>query len=115
MFITPQIYLVVFWLNLMKMKTKQHTDHDNLPRVIDNVRAKCNEGLTDVVAGPMTLNELTREITFQCFHRSPEYMIILIEKRQDLQKYHSTLYITPKDFENYKPSGYSTKRIGGKK
>jgi len=89
------------------MKTKQHTDHDNLPRVIDNVRAKCNEGLTDVVAGPMTLNELTSEIASQCFHRSPEYMIILIEKRPDLQKYHSTLYITHNDFKNYRLIGHS--------
>ena len=86
----------------MEMKTKHHTDHDNSPRIIDSVRARCNEELTDVVAGPMTLNELASEIAFQCIHRSPEYMIILIEKRKDLGKYHSTLYITHNDFKNYR-------------
>jgi len=90
-------------------KQIQHTDHEKLPRVIDNVRAKCNEELTDVVAGPMTLNELTTEIAHQCIHRSPEYMIILIEKRPELKKYHSTLYITLEDFRNYKKIGHLNK------
>ena len=89
----------------MKMKKPiEHTDHNNLPRTIDTVRARCNEELTDVVAGPMTLRELSGEIESQCIHRSPEYMIILIEKRKELGKYYSTLYITPKDFKNYKPN-----------
>ena len=83
-------------------KQIQHADHEKSPRVIDNIRAKCNEELTDVVAGPMTLNELAGEIANQCIHRSPEYMIILIEKRPELGKYHSTLYITHDDFKNYR-------------
>jgi hypothetical protein len=99
----------------MKMKTKQHTDHNNLPRTIDKIRARCNEELTDVVAGPITLNELASEITFQCLHRSPEYMVILIEKRPDLQKYHSTLYITHKDFKNYRLNGSLKLNYGRKK
>ncbi len=92
---------------MKKQKQAEHTDHDNLPRTIDKVRARCNEELTDVVAGPITLNELANEVAFQCVHRSPEYMIILIERRSDLKKYHSTLYMTPDDFENYKPKAHS--------
>jgi hypothetical protein len=55
----------------------------------------------------MTLNELSDEIAAQFFHRSPEYMIILVEKRADLGKYHSTLYLTSEDFENYRLTGHS--------
>ena len=88
------------------MKINKHTDHEKLPRTIDSVRAICNEELTDVVAGPMTLNELADEIANQCVHRSPKYMIILIEKRHELGKYHSTLYITPNDFKHYRSSGH---------
>jgi len=100
-------------------KTNKHTDHNGLPRTIDSVRAKCNEDLTDVVAGPMTLQELACEIASQCIHRCPEYMVILIEKRSELGKYHSTLYITPKDFKNYRPTGnfqlnYRRKKQNGK-
>lgn len=103
--------MAAFRYYFMKKQTKQtqHTDHEKLPRVIDNVRAKCNEELTDVVAGPMTLNELTSEIANQSIHRSPEYMIILIEKRPELGKYHSTLYITLEDFGNYRKNAHSNK------
>jgi hypothetical protein len=90
----------------MKNKIPHHTDHEDEPRVIDSIRAKCNLDLVDVVAGPMTLKELDREITSQCLHRSPEYMVILIEKNEQLKKYHTTLYITKKDFDNYKPNGF---------
>jgi len=90
----------------MKKQTKPIKQNDLL-RTLDNVRVKCNKELTDVVAGPMTLKELTNEIATQCIHRSPEYMIILIEKREDLQKYHSTVYLTSKDFKKYRLNRYS--------
>lgn len=91
-----------------KMKTK-NTNENKSQRVIDSVRATCEERLTDVVAGPMTLNELRDEIFNQCVHRSPEYMIILIEKRKDLGKYHSTVYLTNGDFRNYRQYGHLNK------
>ena len=69
---------------------------------IVKIRKICNKELTDLVAGPMNLNELKEEIFNTVFHRSQDYMVILIEKRPELLKYHSTIYITKEDFKRYK-------------
>ena len=87
----------------MAKKKKQdfegHTDHEQEPRAIAAIRARANETLVDVVAGPMKLEEVKREIERIVLTKSPEYVLILIEKREDLQKYHTTIYITPGDFK----------------
>lgn len=80
-------------------KIVHHTDHISEPRVIDNIRAKANLGLVDVVAGLMTLNEVKDEITNLYSRKSPKYMVVLIEKGADAEKYHATLYITKEDFD----------------
>ena len=69
---------------------------------IKYLKGKCNSKLTDIVGGPMNLGELNLELISIMGHRSPEYMVILIEKDRKLKKYISTIYITKKDFEKYK-------------
>jgi hypothetical protein len=46
----------------------------------------------------MTLKELDREIYYWVGTKSPEYVVILIEKRPELQKYHTTVYMKKEDF-----------------
>ena len=67
------------------------------------VRRICDAELTDVVAGPMKLDEIRDELASLVTHRSPQYMIVLIEKRPDLKKYYTAIYITHKDFARYTP------------
>ena len=60
------------------------------------------EKLVDIVGGPMKLDELTDEIRNLMYHRSPEKVIITIEKNNDLKKYYSVIYITEEDFKKYR-------------
>jgi hypothetical protein len=62
------------------------------------LRRTLDSKLTDVVTGPMTLKELDREIYYWVGTKSPEYVVILIEKRPELQKYHTTVYMKKEDF-----------------
>jgi len=94
----------------MSTKTKQkiihHTDHDESipPRAIDAIRARANMDLVDITVGPMTLKELTNEIENIFYRKTPQSMVILIERREDIQKYQSAIYITKEDFKKKMPS-----------
>ncbi|MEK6741804.1 MAG: hypothetical protein AABX91_02165 [Nanoarchaeota archaeon] len=83
------------------MKSKQTNKQKN-KKTIEDLRQKCNSELTDLVVGPMNLSELSDALASTVLHRSPEYIVILIEKRKNLKKYHSTIYITTEDFVNYR-------------
>ena len=87
-----------------KLNYKPHSDHEGKPRVIDCIRARANLDLVDVVAGSMNLNELTEHIRTHVYINSPDFMVILIEKRKDIQKYYSTVYSTKEDFKKKIPS-----------
>jgi hypothetical protein len=65
------------------------------------IKEKCNSELTDIVTGPMNINELHSELAKIMYHRSPEYVVILIEKDKTIQKLRSTIYITHEDFNKY--------------
>ena len=69
---------------------------------LEQLKKKCNSRLTDIVGGPMDIYELHRELMNLVLHRSPEYIIVLIEKNKDIKKYKTTIYITKEDFERYK-------------
>lgn len=85
------------------MSKYNHHDHTlSKPRTIDCLRARCNEDLTDVVGGCLKLEEVSDELRNLVYHRSPACMVILIKKRKDLKKYHTTIYIPKKDFKRYK-------------
>jgi hypothetical protein len=89
--------------NLKKMKTYfSKLKKDKNKQIINQIREKCDSELTDIVGGTMNLYELNEELVNMMVHRSPEYIAILIEKRKDLKKYHSTIYITHEDFKKYK-------------
>jgi hypothetical protein len=64
------------------------------------IKQVLEDRLVDICAGPMKLEEVSNELKRTMLAKSPEYLVILIEKRRDLQKYYSTLYITKSDFEN---------------
>ncbi len=60
------------------------------------------ENFTDVCEGPMQLNQLTRKIEHYILNKSPEKMVITIEKNKKIKKYYTTIYIPTKDFKKYK-------------
>ena len=66
------------------------------------IRRTCEKELTDIVGGLMDVDELKDDLKTLMAHRDPEYVIALMEKRKNSQKYHSTVYITQEDFKNYK-------------
>jgi hypothetical protein len=68
-------------------------------RPIDAIRAKADKSLVDVACGPMNLSEVEREIRDYVAKKSPEYLVVLIEKRPDLLKYHTTIYVSKEDFK----------------
>lgn len=62
------------------------------------------EDMTDVCGGPMTLKQLTREIHHYMNTKTPEKMVITIERDKKyklpiFQKHYSVIYIPIKDFE----------------
>jgi hypothetical protein len=77
-------------------------------KTFEKLKKKCNSKLTDIVGGPMALDKISQELSNLELHRSPEYVIILLEKRLDLKKkydlkedYHGAIYITGRDFKKY--------------
>ena len=70
-------------------------------QTLEQIKKKCNSKLTDIVTGPMNINELHSELAKIMYHRSPEYVVILIEKDKTIQKLRSTIYITHEDFNKY--------------
>ena len=78
------------------VKKSKEVDKEE-PRTIDSIKA--DSELTDVVAGPMTLTELCQEITKAALAKSPEYMVILMEKDPKIKKYRSAIYMTKEDFK----------------
>ena len=70
-------------------------------KTLEQIKKKCNSKLTDIVTGPMDIYQLNKELVNVMYHRSPEYLIILMEKRHDLEKYQSAIYVTHEDFKKY--------------
>ena len=68
---------------------------------INKIKRTCKKELTDIVTGPMDIFELHRELQNVMYHRSPEYVVITIEKDKTLKKYRSSIYITHEDFRRY--------------
>jgi len=68
---------------------------------ITKIKRMCNKELTDIVTGPMDIFELHRELLNVMYHRSPEYVVITIEKDTKIKKYRSSIYITHEDFRKY--------------
>jgi len=56
------------------------------------------EEYVDVCAGKMTLEEVGKEIIHYML-KSPENMIVTIERNDEVKGYYSTIYISKKDFE----------------
>lgn len=74
------------------------------PTTQERIRNICNGSLVDIAGGCMKLDEVRDSIKDIMLHRSPEYVVVMIEKRKDLRKYHTTIYITQHDFRNYSPT-----------
>jgi hypothetical protein len=55
------------------------------------------EKLVDVCVGKMTLKEINNELLYY-MRKSPELLIITIEGSEIDGRYYSTVYLTPKDF-----------------
>jgi hypothetical protein len=56
---------------------------------------KIFKNLVDVCAGPMTVDEIKRELTHY-MNKMPQKLIIDIDRRE--KGYYATLYITKRDF-----------------
>lgn len=85
---------------MKNQKAKQKSDSSQIweLRPLDAIRAKADSSLVDVVSGPMKLAEVEQEIRNYVARKSPEYLVVLIEKRPDLLKYHTTIYVSKEDF-----------------
>jgi hypothetical protein len=55
---------------------------------------------TDVVAGKMTLREISNEVAFQMLHRSPKRLIIDIQRRKN--GIYTKIWISNKDFKKWR-------------
>jgi hypothetical protein len=96
-----RIEIPIFYDDIKGMK-KYFIEMNKGKQTIKEIRKKCNSELTDIVTGPMNLEELSKELSTLNFHRSPESVIVMLEKRKNLKNLHGTVYITHKDFKNYK-------------
>ncbi len=67
-------------------------DERVLQRTVDAVRTKCNSELPIIASEALKLQQVRDSIERLVYKSSPEYMIILIEKRPEIQKYHTTIY-----------------------
>jgi len=52
---------------------------------------------TDVCAGKMTLKEVSQEIFFYMYHKSPKRLIVDIQRKKD--GYHAKFWMSIKDFK----------------
>lgn len=62
--------------------------------------------LVDVTRGKMTLKELAKDIAFQMYHRSPEKLVITIERDDTVRGYVSTVYMSTEDFYKFDNKDY---------
>jgi len=67
---------------------------------LEKIKKDC-EKLVDVVAGPMNVEQINNELKNVMNHRSPEYLVIVMEKRKE-GKYQTTIYLTKEDCLKYK-------------
>ena len=81
-----------------KRQYNTHTDHDESvpPRAIDAIRARANMDLTNIVAEPMNFWQMNQQIYNTALTKSPEYMVILIEKDPKIKRYQASIYINKK-------------------
>ncbi len=71
-------------------------------KTLEKVEEICNEEMTDLSAGPVSPEELLEDLRNVFQHRSPETVIVIMKKRQD-SRYHSSIYIPKEDFDKYLP------------
>ena len=67
---------------------------------LEKIKTDC-EKLVDIVAGPMNVEQINNEIKNVMNHRSPEYLVIVMEKRKE-GKYQTAIYLTKEDCLKYK-------------
>jgi len=75
-----------------------HTDHVKAPRTIDSIRARANLEMTYTYTGLRIPKEVESELARLCFERSPEDIVILMQKDHTTGKYYTEIYITKEDF-----------------
>lgn len=75
------------------------------------IKNTLDEKLVDIVCGPMNLEELSSDLRRVIQSKYPEYVVILIQNRPTVSKYHSTIYVSKSDFE--KPYQTKIKSMGG--
>lgn len=63
------------------------------PGPTDEIREKCGK-LEIALNAPIKLKQLVNEITYQTLKKSPNYMVIIIEKDPKIKKYRSTVYVS---------------------
>lgn len=80
----------------LKQKIPHHTDHEGKPRVIDCIRARANLDLDTVISEPMNFWQVNQQLYNTVLTKSPEYMVILIEKDPKIKRYHASIYINKK-------------------
>jgi hypothetical protein len=66
--------------------------------IIYSIRGKLDSELVNIVSDHLTLNQLEARIANLVSNRSPEYMVILIEKDPKVKKYKSSIYINDKEY-----------------
>lgn len=80
-------------VNKKTQKIPHHTDHEGKPRVIDCIRARANMDLTSVISEPMNFWQVNQQIYTTVLTKSPEYMVVLIEKDKKIKQYRASIYI----------------------
>jgi predicted translin family RNA/ssDNA-binding protein len=53
----------------------------------------------DICGGKMTLDELAEEIKHYMYYKTPDNLIVTIERDDKIKGYRSTIYLSKKDFE----------------
>jgi len=67
----------------------------------DQIRVGKESKLVDVVVGPMSKSEVSREINALIDLRDPSYIAVIMRKNKGTNKYHTKMYITSHDFTKY--------------
>lgn len=74
---------------------------------------RCEAGLTDLVTGSMSPEDASKEVQQLFDIRTPQGMIMVMEKRKDSDLYQTSLYISKEDFSNSKNARFIDPRYRG--
>ncbi len=66
---------------------------------IEEINDACQDGLVDIVSGPLSVEELNHEIFSLLKIKDPEAAIVIIKREEGVYgRYHASVYLSKEDY-----------------